>query len=84
MGHEISHLAILNKQIQLLEQSSGAINWTDTENMYLDEFESIIYTYKSIYEQKEKAKEDRFKAIFEYVNKAAETLFKLLGNLGKR
>lgn len=84
MGHEISHLAILNKQIQLLEQSGGAINWTDTENMYLDEFESIIYTYKSIYDQKEKAKEDRFKAIFEYVNKATETLFKLLGNLGKR
>ncbi len=84
MGHEISHLAILNKQIQLIEQSNGAINWSDTENMYLDEFESIIYTYKSIYDQKEKAKEERFKAIFEYVNKAADTLFKLLGNLGKR
>ncbi len=84
MGHEISHLAILNKQIQVMEYAAGAITWSDTENMQLDEFESIIYTYKTIYEQREKSKEERFKAVFEYVNKAVDTLFKLLINLGKR
>lgn len=84
MGHEITHLLIINKQLQLLEYAEGTINWQDTENMYLDEFEYIIYNYKNIFEQKDKAKQDKFKAIFEYVNKTVENLFKLLQNLGKQ
>lgn len=83
MGNDVTHLAILNKQLQLLEYAKGTINWLDTENMYLDEFEYIIYNYKIIFDQKEKADQERFKAIFEYANKAIEQLFKLLSNLGK-
>lgn len=83
MGNDITHIAILNKQLQLLEYAKGTINWLDTENMYLDEFEYIIYNYKIIFDQKEKADQERFKAIFEYANKAIEQLFKLLSNLGK-
>jgi hypothetical protein len=83
MGNDVTHLAILNKQLQLLEFAGGTIGWEDTENMYLDEFEYIIYNYKLIFDQKENAKQEKFKAIFEYANKAIEQLFKLLGNLGK-
>lgn len=83
MGNDVTHLAILNKQLQLLEYAKGTITFQDIENMYLDEFEYIIYNYKIIFDQKEKADQERFKVIFEYANKAIEQLFKLLSNLGK-
>lgn len=83
MGNE-HHITVINKQIEVLELADNKINWSDTENMYLDEIEYLIYTYKTIYGEKQKNKDDKHKSIMEFAAKAFETLCKLLQNLGKQ
>lgn len=83
MGND-HHRNVTNKQIELVEMSEGGVSWSDTENMYLDEFEYVIYTYKTIFEQKQKNKQEQFKSIMEFATKGMETLFKLLVQLGGR
>lgn len=77
------YVNILNNAISVVVYSEGGIGWSDIENMYSDDFNYLIYRFKTEYENKQKSKQDFIKSIFEYANKFQENLFKLLQNLGK-
>ena len=81
MGND--HFAnIINQQCELVVYSEGGFTWDSSENMSADEFGYVIHTFKKVYEDKQKSKQEFIKTVFEYANKALENLFKLLSKLG--
>lgn len=73
---------IINQQIELNIYSEGGLGFDATDNMSADELSYVIYNFKKVYEEKQKAKQEFVKSVFEFAKTALDSLFKLLGGLG--
>ena len=74
---------LLSEMVEIMSYSSGAVTYSDVENMYVDELHYFIYNFKKIYEAKEAQKQELIKSIMEYANNVISSLGKSLSSLFK-